>query len=434
MAGNIRARAEGLDQGRHPRRILARRAALTFAAALLVAAAGTAQTASEQELDAAVAAIRGLKDEQRFDDAHTRFAAIVDRTPDRGIASAWLFFEGAEIRRRLFDWQQSMAWLDRTEAALVDVPPSPDRTTLATLVSIGRASVQIERGLPDLAHAHLQAAQAMAPADDRFLGNRITWLELRMHRALEQGQAARDCLQGFERKFGPDAFLRLTAAVALMQDPRTTAAELAQVDEWIDAARTADLSADERSLVSTLYVLRRLATRDHGAARSELDAALQRLPAGVNERRVSLEALALRLANDAGDAPERVRDRQLQLRSTWDQLLDKLAHQPPAAMGLGAMFPLERQRALAEMIRSHLRHDGVDGPRLALQLVLDIGTLGSLARTLQAGPCTVADVQRSLTGPGRGLLVYAPGPERSWAFVVDAHAVQTFELGVRTST
>lgn len=331
-----------------------------------------------------------------------------------------------------FRWQEAAAWYDRAEAALPDDPGGDEAIADATLVTLCRAQLDINRGLPDLALEKVQAAKRGRPRSTPASAYDLTLVELQLLRALDLPAAARQRLAEHEREYGPSPSLRLRAALSVLQDPAATADALEQIrNDAADYAEQGPLP-NERSLAHVVATLACLAVGDHVAARRWLATNRALLEsaglARADERWLTQQGLELQLALDAHEPIGTVAAAAADLEALWHDVLAAWSRQLPERGGLGALFPPERQRVLRELLRADRRLFGeAAGTRRALQRVLDLEPLGSTARALGVAPTTVAAVQRSLA-KDRGALVYVAGLDHVWLFVIDGAQLAACEL------
>ncbi|MBL8731933.1 MAG: CHAT domain-containing protein [Planctomycetes bacterium] len=335
----------------------------------------------------------------------------------------------------MFRWQEAAACYDRAEAALSPDQSAEQAIADTTLVTLCRAQLDINRGLPDLALEKVQAVKRGLPRSTPRSAYDLGLVELQLLRALDLPAAARQRLAEHEAEFGPSPSLRLRVALSVLQDPAATAAELEQFRS--DAADYAERAPEERALAHTVAVLVSLTTGDHVAARRWLATNRALLEsaglARADERWLTQQGLELQLALDDHAAIGAIAAAAADLEALWDDVLAAWSRQLPERGGLGALFPPERQRVLRELLRADRRLFGeAAGTRRALQRVLDLEPLGSTARALGVAPTTVAAVQRSLA-EDRGALVYVAGLDHVWLFVIDGGQLAAFELPHRVA-
>lgn len=380
--------------------------------------------------------VRALKNESRFDDA----LALIERTilPSLPTGSAWrtdFWLRGAECLTRTYRWQEAARWLDLAEANLGASRSPALRDQHESLLAADRCTLQLSRGLPDLAVASIAVANEVAArSNDHGNAWRAAFLELRVMHALDRREAARQALQRFEAKHRMDHALRIRAALAVLQDLDAPDAERSEALGWLEAA-AADprLSADERNLARTRLIVHQLDEHDFEAAAAGLDTVSQQLPAeaSADERRLGLHALSLRHALDAGLPRETIAARCALLLQTWHEFLAPWSAGNVQRGGLGPMFFPEPQRALGELVRTHLQLDGPDeGRAAALQLVLELEQKGTMARATGAPGTDLAAIQQKLCGERSGVLAFLAARERTYAFAIERHAVSVFELPV----
>ncbi|MCA8950930.1 MAG: CHAT domain-containing protein, partial [Planctomycetes bacterium] len=349
------------------------------------------------------------------------------------------------LARRAFRWQEAEDWLDRAEA---DADGARDRLLVAT----ERASLALERGLPDRAVAPAQIAAELAVGiDDPLAEHAALFVALRLDAALFRPRAAlsrwRAVAAGdLEHRLastgaaGRFAQLRIRAAIALLQPDGAgvDAAVVAEAVDWLRAALAPGaVSPDERRLARNVLLAHLLDTGRIAEAGALLDAVaddLRELTEGdtaLDERSLHFAALAVRLARADGSGPAVLAERHAALAALFTAMLARWREQPAGRRGLGPLFFDDRRLALAELIGSTLElRPGAVGRAAALQHLVTAQALGSLARALDAPDVTVAEVQRELCGPDRGVLVFAPGDGVCHVFAVGVARLAHVELPI----
>lgn len=104
----------------------------------------------------------------------------------------------------------------------------------------------------------------------------------------------------------------------------------------------------------------------------------------------------------------------------YDAFLDGLRSAPIESQGIGYTTYYESRLLLDAHLRLHARlHPDEPWEEHALEQILTLQSLGTLARELKLGRPDRARVEDVLLRPGHGLLVVHPGYERSWVLALD---------------
>lgn len=351
--------------------------------------------------------------------------------PTNGHAITRLWIERAEIARRLFRWETALHSLERAEhSGGADGDDPAEGRHLTFLRTIGRLLVQLEMGLPDLAHAQLDAVRAALPSESTEHAELLRFAELRVLAALDLGDEALAALHEHELRHPTNHSLRLRVVLAGLRSDGVAAATKRELHGWLDEAVAGMRTADERLGALLVRVICRLDAGDHTGAAADLATLSPALRDGAGEeRRLGFLGLALRHANDIGSPPASVQEHRDRLQQFWAEVRARSSTPVTPDLGVGLLRSPERQRAVGELIRSELRLHGDDeGPARALRHVVDVEVLGSLARTLGAPPVELATVQAELCPQGGGVLAFAAGTERTFVFVVEPKRVSCHEL------
>ncbi len=369
-----------------------------------------------------------MKNKGQIEQALVELEAMQSGIGAQPLLSARHCYEVAECSRLLKRWEDAHHWHDRGEEALVAVPPGTEQQRWRVMHVLGRGFVHLDRGMIEEAmQAVVDAEQAgLARVDEREVHEARAKLELRVMRLLDQPRGARRALREFEARFRPNRVLRILCAMVIRHDPLSTVAEQEEVAGWLDEAMDDSSYGMMARLVRILQLLDR---GEHAAAADAIQVAERLLPAGMAlDRRLALQVFALRHALDSGAPESVVRERHAAAHTGWRQRLELAAAAPVIRGGNGLLFEVELLRGLDQLMRTHIRLDGERGACLALERLLEIERLGTMARTVEAPTVSVDELQRRLAVDGRGLLVYVPAIERTWLFTIDARSVRAFEL------
>ncbi len=380
-----------------------------------------------------------LKGRGDHEAAHTFVTEVVLPAIDEHDAARTQFLlEAAEVARRTLRWPESAAWLDAAEQSIASAAPDDAAASRARLtVAVSRGLLQLERGTPDLAWRHAEAARAAAIATgDPMDAWRATFLELRLAYATGQPAAAVAALEAFVVRHGstvsPERLvaLRVRAAMTVLQGPPPDAASIERSVAWLrEAASLPDATADERMLARLHLVLHALQTGAADEAARELAAAeaLVTRSDDLDERRLVLPSLRLRLVMDTSAPVDEVRRRAAELAAVWARVHSRWADEAPRDTGLGPLFLVNRQRALVELLRASLVVDRANGPSTALGQWLDTESHGTMARVVGAPRPSTADVQAALCNTG-GVAVFVAGPEHGLVLTIAADGVEAFPI------
>ena len=111
------------------------------------------------------------------------------------------------------------------------------------------------------------------------------------------------------------------------------------------------------------------------------------------------------------------------LESAYADFLAFWERTPLTERGTGFLQYEHRRFVVGELVGLLIELDAENGPRRALQCLVEAQAMGTLARRSGAGAVSVEEFQRELLPAGRGALVYLPAPYQSHVLGVDADGV-----------
>ncbi len=129
-----------------------------------------------------------------------------------------------------------------------------------------------------------------------------------------------------------------------------------------------------------------------------------------------------------GDRLKRIVDRE------FERIERTHAADEPAGFFASQIVPWAIGEYVDLLLAIAEKEDRTDGPSEALEVVLRAQQFNSIARALEAPPCSVEDVQRELVRPDSGILVYLPWRRCTHLFVVDSAKVACHRLPGRPRT
>jgi hypothetical protein len=372
-----------------------------------------------------------LRHEGRMHEARLRTAAsihFVDSTP-QWRASCWI--ELAQDQTQLGEWGEAACALESAETELRELAARPtmdeECDELEFDLACARTRLEIVLGRPDAAAAALHRARELAQAlGDEFTRSQLLAREIDLAYASDNDDLLIARLEE-ERSAGP---------LAPEHAERLAFAYLdARADDEEAQTRAAQLLSELASDTLAPASLRASAEVGLGLfhrRRGELDAAALALarsaPRASDALEFELVAQLAALAVAKGERGAALADELERLRLSYDRALSYWRSAPIPPDGLGVMNYRERRALVSELIRVEQLVDSTHGPSRALARILSAEALGSLARERGAQPVDVERARQRLCAPGRGLLLYVPGPERGYVFTVDLAGVEVHEF------
>jgi len=372
-----------------------------------------------------------LRHEGRMLEARLRTAASIhfaDSTP-QWRASCWI--ELAQDQTQLGEWGEAACALESAETELRELAARPTTESVCDELEFdlacARTRLEIVLGRPDAAVAALHRARELALLlDDDFTHSQLLAREIDLAYASDNDDLLIARLEE-ERAAGP---------LAPEHAERLAFAYLdARADDELAQAHAAQLLSELASDALAPASLR--ASADVGLGlfhrrRGDLDAAARALaraaPRASDALEFELVAQLAALAVAKGERGEALADELERLRLNYDRALSYWRSAPIPPDGLGVMNYRERRALVSELIRVEHLVDPTHGPSRALARILSAEALGSLARERGAQPVAVERARQRLCAPGRGLLLYVPGPERGYVFTLDLAGVEVHEV------
>jgi hypothetical protein len=381
----------------------------------------------------------------RFDEALALGSDALARLDIRPDERLQLRFALVDCARQIEDWPRFFDELVRLESE-----PAPAEPALRELWEQYRCGCALERAAASLTLGMLDlCGETLGGIDrERCAGLEAQRLMLQCQLELLAYRHER-VLALVDRALAPDSVLAPSAAERLDLELRKGVAlsELARMGRGERASARAVLEhVRERfdplqgpvERLNLELALGDLAWRDarlddgerHAAEVAELldraSAEVRGAQAGDRAQLATLRA-RLALARDCDDAEARAQ--LAELDSAYASLLERWRTVPHRKGGVGFLHPTNRRAILSELVRLEMRvHGQAQGARRALEHLMRAQALGSIARELRIEACTSADVERTLLGPGRGLLVYLPAADRSHVFAWDAAGIECAEI------
>jgi hypothetical protein len=351
-----------------------------------------------------------------------------------------------ECRRQLQDWPRFFDELERQEreAPPADAAEHKYWSALRCPLALQRAAACASLGMLDLCGETLRdvdRASCAASVDASLvkLQCQLDLLAYRHERVVELVDATLAPDAAFRGGAADRLDLELRKGIALSELARMGRGELAQARAALERVREQmDPKHVAVEQLNLAFALADVAWRDErldegDRLADEIEARLDGVApeargaqAGDRAQLATLRAhLALARGCDDAEAALRLAD----LEGAYAGLLERWRAVPHRKGGVGFLHPTNRRAILSELVRLELRVHGPDaGARRALGHVLRAQAQGSLAREIGIAACDAADVERELLGPGRGLLVYVPGADRSHVFAWDAERIVCREI------
>ncbi len=390
-----------------------------------------------------------LRDNGRLGEALDEASRLIDAYPDEAFSIPFLWTTRAGLERQLGRYDDSLASLDEAEALIGpdDAKQAPLRAAIPGL----RGQVYLNLGLPDLAAPWLREEMAVATelyaTDAKGFAGQLVWAQRRTAAlALATGDydGGVELIEGFlarkelYAKRGRDrGYLLSLLGVALLR-----AGESDDDDAALAAQRQRE--ALELKIEPIIELRARLRLAEAEMTRGELDLAEEALagaraqidqlagdperPAPVHEA-AQLVAFESRLAFARGGAGTELRALRDEAREGLELLIEDWQHVPERAGGVGFLLYSTRRAVLGELFRLEVAVEGPErGAELALEHVVSVQAMSTLARRGTAQPPDLAALRAELLDERRGLLIYLPARGVSHVLAVDRERVLHLEL------
>lgn len=386
-----------------------------------------------------------LRDQQRYEESEQRLREGLEGLAQVSAWRPWLLVESAEYARQRADWTRADELLRAARAALSDDPSLAfSHDTARIYVDGATAQLLIELGLTDQARPWLEREEPAAFAS----GDTAAFIASHIHAcnfALATDDFAGLC-ERVERvlatplpwdELGPvRAQFRLRLGAGLAEQSRRDPTLLAQARDALEAmladplAQRADRARAEQFLAEldlraghTDEARARLARVDElDPAAEDLDAAILR---AVLEARLAVQSHAPSAALDAAWA---------RVHGVVERVLAAQLRAPRRDGGLGILRMTRRRALWVELVRLELARAPGAAPRQSLEALLRAQALATLCRRFDelgapsAPRASGIDALASALPEGWGCVQYLPGPERGYAFLLDARELRVVPL------
>jgi len=387
----------------------------------------------------------------RYRDAERILEETLLSTPDdRGLHPS-LTLLLAECASRTGDDAKALSHLDQLDAMVKADIGTVDSPLLRYAVILRiRSLLQLglSRQAALLLRPHLEEVEAL-PDDDPGKAEALRnahLSQLTIALETEDFDLVKDRVPRYRERaevYGDDPAMRgqldLILAIALAEEDRLASGNPSRAEPLLRTLLgNADLTAPVRCDVET-KLAEILAARGEwseaeeliGHAREGLDSRSAPEPAPAEES-AQLATLAARIALDRGDGPEVLRQRLQELGSLFDRLLDRWSKLPRPPGGVDFLNFGHRLAVPAEVIRLSVALDPEGrGEEHAFSCLLRLQEQGTLARRCGVVDLDLETVRDRLLAPGRGILVYLPGPYRSHVFALDGQDLVHQEIADR---
>ncbi len=339
----------------------------------------------------------------------------------------------------------------REAERLVEQHVAGANATLASNLRIFEALVASELGaamdslgMTDSARAYLERADGLARALGEDKGpavwgaNLVYQLNMAINREQERDVAA--LRQRLEESPWRDLLPPATAAQIRVRlaISRTTEAFRKLAPPGAGEEELAALLAEDLKVHERLIALRFLAQSriDRGAreeGRAALEEAGRLLDATPESEPAHLHLLGLEarlLEQDGAARAELQRFLTEELRPAWERYLTLGASLPMEEGGVSPLLFDWVRASLSRLLTLELAVDEQgQGAERAFAWLARLHAIGTFAREQGLAAPSVADVRAALLTPGRGLLAYVPGRERSLVFALTLEEYRVLEAG-----
>lgn len=382
----------------------------------------------------------------RPEEARRWLASAAEACEPNEVFLPWILVTLAESERLVRRWSDAEFHLSRARE-LTGTPQDREGKSLLGYWMRTRANLDEQLGLHDRARASLDESDRLAREVADPIARRST-LEGRMSLALASDDF--DGLRAMEREWpaiavaaGSDPSHELQCAallgVAFAEEERMAGAPTVAMAERLERALA------RGGLAPTLLTRLALATASHGVSLGDFRLARRALaaaprtadsssPAAENLRATNAErcALEMRLALDDPTEPDAAAEQGRALAAfelAFDEFIDAWTSAPIREGGIGYLHFTSRHVIGSELVRARLRLEPAERRyAAALDVLIRMQALGTLARELHAPPCSRDDITDTLLPAGGAALAYLPGKYQSYVFVVDRSGVSVHEI------
>ena len=352
-----------------------------------------------------------------------------------------LLYRAADLWRSLGEPDMALERLREFESALL-----PEQHIYSPCDALAlRAQVEMQRGLPERAAAHIDAlSEAISSFDEPPDRLRMTLRRCEIDLALatedhaSAAAMAEESLAEWPEGDGSALFrLRLAQARLARQRDDPSDARVAR-DELAALVRAGTLSPS-RQLVAEATLA------EFALLAGDAEEALA-LAAGVGPRigaphrgegaRLRARVVALRgaaaLASGAG--PKELESILTELREAYGAFLMDWERTSTRGEGIAFLHYGGRCAVVSELMRLHVAvGEGAAGHESALAELMRAQAMGTVSRHWTAVVPAIADVQR-LAGPNGGMLAYLMAPDRVHVIAIDREAVEHAEVAIDATT
>ncbi|MBL8840930.1 MAG: CHAT domain-containing protein [Planctomycetes bacterium] len=360
---------------------------------------------------------------------------IAQRLPAGHAAAALdLLLDLVVSARVSFQDRVAIEWIDAA-LARIGVPADEEQRRFAVYFLGERVSLELQLGRLDRALQFGRAMRDHARGSADFYARQTAaarWIELLLGRgdhdaALRASdEALADPGHAADPRYQPPLRLRRASALAglAVRDPAQEEAALAAIGVAL-AFEGLGTIGRVRLLGEALDL--RLKRGELAAAEELLAPLRERLAAATAAppaERALVASAAVRLALARRAPAATLAPLQADLRRELTAALSDWSSQAIERSGNGFLQFAYRANAVGAAIEAELALDPAAGPTRALELLLDVQRVGTLARQLEATGHDLAAVRRTLQEEGATALLWFPAPAKSWLFVIDAARIE----------
>ena len=410
-------------------------------------------------LNDVVAAVTGFLQAEEFENAAAEFEGFLPECKQKPRTEAWARNWLADIRRVQGEYRQALQQLDAARALIDQGPPESNVCQRLRVDNHNqRARVFLDWGLLDLAWRSLvQASEQLAnlrnqdlAIDKEILAVNYTQITLLAARedwqarlAVSKATLADERNQRLYEVY-PASYAQYLAKLGAGQfemsrlDPSLAPECRSQLEAALAVEELPGLDRCE-----PLMALARLDMRDHdwSSAEEHLERAGAALGPAEERRNIPFSyakwlALSACLDFERTDKPVPRETLQLHRRALEGAIDDEIKRWKRRELregGYGFLSYNPSQILLSEWIRLtlHLESSKHEGAQAALNKLLEVQAVGTLARRLGGVATAVEGFRKSWIGADEKhlVLVYLPASDRSHLFVLDSERVTHEELG-----